>query len=108
MDWKPVVLGGLRKVGPSERPGFVDLIHVPRPGPDDVDLSQTKAWRANKGGNSYVISFDQMHPDLGYRATVKALGGRKARQGMVDVVNCAPTFEAAAAACLKHAKGKLT
>ena len=108
MKWKPVPIGGLRKVGPSDRPGFVDLIHIPKAGPDDVDLSQSKIWVAQKGGHSYAVGFDGMYPDRGFTATTKALGGRKARQGPTTIITGAPTFEAAAAACLKHAKGRMT
>lgn len=108
MKWKPLAFGGLRKVGPSDRPGFVDLVHIPKAGPDDVDLSQWKGWSAKKGGNSYVIGFDGMHPGLGFTATTRALGGRKARLPPTTIITGAPTFEIAAAACIEYAKRKMT
>lgn len=107
MRWYRVPMAGARTLGPSiDRPGFVQVVAVGQPGPDDVDLSEMEAWGAVKGSLSYLVSCDARFPERGWRATVKAIAGRKVNRPLVVLVNGAQTKEEAQAACAAHWRGR--
>lgn len=109
MNWKRLDVGGLRKIGPAiGKPGHVELMVIAKAGPGDIDVSQSQIFRAEHRGHSYVVAFDGLHPSRGWSATVKALGGRKASRDPEELIDGAATREEAEAACLKHARTRLS